>query len=144
MDYRNDIYLLNLGDCYRRLGRKADATGAYRRAMDLAQGELRQDPRRGSTRAFVAYFAAMLGDRGRAEEEMVQAQQLSPGDARVIRRAVLMYELLGQRERALAALSGSTPELLQGLSRHPDLADFCRDLRFQQLTGKAGINNGGR
>jgi tetratricopeptide (TPR) repeat protein len=141
---RNAIYLLNLGDCYRRLGRKADATGAYRRAMDVALGELQQDPRKGSTRAFVAYFAAMLDDPGRAEEEMVQAQQLSPGDARVIRRAVLMYELMGQRQRALAALSGSTPELLQELSLHPDLADFCRDARFQQLTGKAGISHGGR
>jgi tetratricopeptide (TPR) repeat protein len=144
LNARNFIYWLNLGDSCRRLGRAADAASAYRSAMGLALNELKQNPLNGYTRSFVGYFAARLGDRARAEDEIGQALQLSPADGKVIRRAVLTFQALGLTDRALEALSHATPELLRELARHPDLAEFRQNPRFLQLTGNAGTLTGGR
>jgi serine/threonine protein kinase/Flp pilus assembly protein TadD len=140
----NKIYFLNLGDSCRRLGRAADAAAAYRSAMGLALNELKQNPSNGYIRAFVGYFAARLGDRARAEDEIGQALQLSPADGKVMRRAAITFEALGMTDRALDVLANATPELLQELGRQPDLAELQRNPRFIQLTGNAGSQNGGR
>jgi tetratricopeptide (TPR) repeat protein len=136
------LYFLNLGDCEWRLRRYSDAKASYRKAMDLALLELKGNPGLGRLRAFVAYFAVRLGDRNRAEDEIMQALQLSPGDNKILRRAVLTYEALGERESALAVLDKATPELLHELDRQPDLADFRHDPRFLQLVSKK--MNGGK
>jgi tetratricopeptide (TPR) repeat protein len=130
------IYWLNLGDSNRRTGHLDDATTAYRKGMDLALVELKDNPRLGFTRAYVAYFAARLGDTKRAQDEISQALQLSHGDNKVIRKAVLTYEALGQRDHAISVLSGATPELFQELNRQPDLADFRQDTRFKQVVAQ--------
>jgi serine/threonine protein kinase/tetratricopeptide (TPR) repeat protein len=144
MNARDKVYLLNLGDSSRRLGRAAEAEAAYRSGMNVALNELKQNPRNAYVRAFVGYFAARLGQRERAEDEIGQALQISPGDGKVIRRAVLTFEALGLTSRALDALANATPELLYELGRHPDLAEFRRNPRFIELTGNAGIHTGGR
>jgi tetratricopeptide (TPR) repeat protein len=138
----NFIYWLNLGDSERRLGELSKANAAYEKGHDLASAELRQNPGRGYTRAFVAYFKARLGDRPGAEQNIVEAMHLSPEDNEVIRCAVLTYEALGQRENSLSALSRATPGMLRELSRHPDLADFKKDPRFTAmlLTTKPEVN----
>jgi hypothetical protein len=110
--------------------------------MDLALAELKENPRLGRSRAFVAYFSARLGDRKRAEDEIDQALRLSPGDNKVKRRAVLTYEALHERERALAVLMTTTPEMLRELGSQPDLAGLRQDPRFQQLV--TTTENGGR
>ena len=143
LDDRNFIFQLNLGDAERRMG-DVDALAAYRHGMELALGELKQNPGRGYTRAFVGYFAARLGGRARAEDEIGQALQFAPRDGKVIRRAVLTYHALGQDDRAFALLDTATPDVLRELGRHPDLVVFRRDSRFLQLTGNAGIQTGGR
>jgi tetratricopeptide (TPR) repeat protein len=136
------LYLLNLGDSDWRLRRYSEAKSAYRKAMDLALAELKENPRLGRSRAFVAYFSARLGDRKRAEDEIDQALRLSPGDNKVKRRAVLTYEALHERERALAVLMTTTPEMLRELGSQPDLAGLRQDPRFQQLV--TTTENGGR
>ncbi len=127
------VVLLNLADSNRHLGRTGESRTEYQRAMDLALAELAQSPGSGYARAFVAYFAARLGDKKRAKDEIGQALRLSPGDNTVIRRAILTYEALGLRDEALATLTGATEDLLRNLDSDPDLADFCQDLRFRQL-----------
>jgi tetratricopeptide (TPR) repeat protein len=129
-------YWLNLGDSNRRTGHLADATMAYRKGMNLALVELKDNPRLGLTRAYVAYLAARLGDIQRGQDEIRQALQLSPGDNKVIREAVLTYEALGQRDQAIQVLSGATAELFQELDRQPDLADFRQDIRFKQVVAQ--------
>jgi len=136
LDPHNSIYLLNLGDAYRRSGRSGDAARSYRAAMDLTLAQLNEDARDGLTRAYVAYFAARLGDRLRAEQEIGQALGLSPDDGMVIRKAVLTYAALGETERALEILRRASAEVVRELERHPDLADFRRDLRFQQVAAE--------
>jgi hypothetical protein len=57
---------------------------------------------------------------------------------------VLTFDALGLTDRALEVLANATPELLQELGRHPDLAELRRNPRFIQLTGDAGAHTGGR
>ena len=67
---------------------------------------------------------------------------MSRGEIKVIRNAVLTYEVLGERDRAIQVLNGAKPELLQELARQPDLSDFRNDSRFKQLV--AENSNGGK
>ena len=128
---------LTEGDADYKSGHLPDAREAYQKGIDLASAELAANPQKGNTHAFVAYFAARLGDKTRAEQEAKQALKLSPDDDKVMRRVVLTYEALGERERAIQALSGASPQVLYALDRQPDLADFRQDLRFQQLIAAA-------
>lgn len=68
-----------------------------------------------------------------AEDRIGEALKFSPGDSKVMRRAVLTYETLGERDRAIETLRTAGPELLHELERHPDLDALARDVRFQQL-----------
>lgn len=142
MDPSDYVNIENLADSYRRLRRMPAAQMAYRKTMNLALGDLVENPSLGYPRGFVAYCAARLGDRKRAEAEIGQALKSSPGDNKVIENAVLTYEALHQRDRAVRSLNGATPELLHQLDRHPDLADFRQDPRFQEVVTQIG--NGGK
>jgi eukaryotic-like serine/threonine-protein kinase len=133
LDTTNYIYWLNTGDAARRLGLSGEATAAYRSAFALARAELSQNPRLGIPRAYAAYFEARLGDGEGAAQGIAEALIFAPGDSKVLRRAVLTYEALGRRDDALAVLKEPSPELLRELDRHPDLAAFSRDSRFQEL-----------
>ncbi|HEX5433472.1 MAG TPA: tetratricopeptide repeat protein, partial [Candidatus Angelobacter sp.] len=133
-DYR---CLLNLGDIRRWMNQPSEARPAYRKALDLASAALKQNPRDAYARAFVAYLAGRLGDRQRAEDEIEQALQLLPDDNKVLRRAVLTYEMLGKRQRALEVAAQLKEGALLELERHPDLSDFSRDPRFQSLLSKS-------
>jgi eukaryotic-like serine/threonine-protein kinase len=139
LDPADYVYLENLADSYRRVGRLHEANVAYRKAMDMALAALKENPRLGYDRGFVAYMAARLGDRKRAEDEIAQALRVSPGETKVIRNAVLTYETLGQRDLAIQSLQGATPQVLHELDRQPDLADFRLDPRFRQLVAQNPI-----
>lgn len=133
----NYVYWFNVADSNRRLGRPADARAAAQKGMDLALARLQQEPRLGYTRAFVGYYAAVLGDGQRAQAEITQALRLSPGDNEVIRCAVLTYEFLGLRDKAIQVLTGATGALLRELDRQPDLTAFRQDSRFRELLSKS-------
>jgi eukaryotic-like serine/threonine-protein kinase len=136
------VPLLNLADSNRRLGHVKNAIAEYRSGLNLALSELSENPRRPDVRAFVAYFAARLGLRGRAQDEIKQALRFSHDDSQVVLMGVLTYEALSLRGLALTTLSGAPPQLLNELEREPDLADFSRDPRFRQLVDEK--NKGGK
>lgn len=141
LDPGSYICLLNLGDSCRRQGLQAESQDYYSRAGELALKALQNNPRDGATRAYAGYLAARSGDRRRGQQEIEQALQFAPNDKLVIRRAVLIYEMLGERERALAIAENATSDVLRELDRHPDLADFRQDSRFRELKSKR--ENGG-
>lgn len=132
----NDVVLLNLGDCQRHLGHSSEASRNYKKGMGLAMAELNQTPGGGQVRALVGYFAARLGDAPRSKDEITQALRLAPGDNTVLYRAILTYEALHLRTDALAVLREGTPDLIHSLQSDPDLADFCRDSRFKEMTAR--------
>jgi tetratricopeptide (TPR) repeat protein len=135
LDPNSYLCLENLGDSSRRQGLAAEARDYYRRSSEIALAALAADPRNAHARAYVGYVAARLDDRARAEEETEQALTLS-GDKTVIRHAVLTYEVLGERGRALQIAGTASKNILRELDRHPDLADFCGDPRFKQLKAR--------
>jgi tetratricopeptide (TPR) repeat protein len=141
LDPSSHVFLLNLGDSSRRLGLAQDALAYYEKGSVIALEQVNANPRDGAARAYLASFAARLGDRARAEAEIAQALQLSPGDKTVIRRAVLTFEALDQRDKAMAVAATAPLDVLRELDRHPDLADFCRDTRFREV--KAQKEKGG-
>jgi tetratricopeptide (TPR) repeat protein len=127
------LWWMNLGIAYRRVNLTAESERANRSGLELAEAEMRKNPRRGYVRSFLAYLSARLGDRRRAESEVAQALQVSPNDADVRWMVVMTYEALGRREDTLAILSASPYEVLADLNRYPDLADLHKDSRFVQL-----------
>jgi len=142
LDPNDYVQFTNLGDCHRRLGHLRLAKVAYSKAIGVALAALGENPKLGHPRSYLAYCAARLGDVKRAETEIAQALRSSPGDQKVIGKAVVTYEALEQRDQALTLLTGAPPELFLQLCRQPDLADFCQDPRFQLL--RSQIGNGGR
>jgi len=136
MNPNHYLYLENLADSERRLGRAQETKAAYRKARDMALEDLTRNPLDGYIRGIVAYISARLGDRKIAENEIAQALQMSNGETKVIRHAVLTYEVLGKRDRAFQLLKGTNSQVLQELSRQPDLAEFRRDPRFKELVAK--------
>ncbi len=136
LDRGNYLYLMNLGDSCRRAGLAAESLHYYAYAKVEALKDLQNNPRNGRTRAYVGYLSARLGDAARGEEEIEQALQVAPGDKMVIRRAVVTYEMLDRRDRALTIAGMAPPDVLRELDRHPDLADFRHDPRFREMKAK--------
>jgi Flp pilus assembly protein TadD len=132
----NFIYLMNAADSSRRLGQMKQARIYYRRSMDIASAELVQDFRNGFVRVYVGYLAARLGQRKRAEDEILEALQSFPKDKTVIRRTILTYEALANREKAMAIAATAPSSVLRELNRQPDMAEFSKDPRFKVLMAK--------
>ena len=124
---------VNLGTAYRRLGRRVDSERAYRRALDLVERDIADNPRNGSVRSDLGYLCAQLGDKRRARSEIAQALQQSPNDAQAHWEAAATYEALGARDDALSVLAASPAGVLADLNRWPDVADLHADPRFIDL-----------
>ncbi len=133
------LWWVNLGIAYRRLNLTAESELANRRGLELAEAELRMNPRSGYVRSYLAYLCARLGDHGRAESEIAQALQLSPQDVDTRWFAAKTYEALGRREDTLAVLDASPESVLVEASRYPDLADLQKDSRFLQMLASRRI-----
>jgi tetratricopeptide (TPR) repeat protein len=123
----------DLGDAYRHLGKMRKASDTYRRGVDVAREDITRNPRRADSRALLALMFAFLGDRQNAEYEIEQALAMEPESRSVIRDSVTAYEAFGQREKSLAVLRRAPRQLLEELSRQPDVRDLQRDPRFQAL-----------
>jgi len=57
-----------------------------------------------------------------------------------LRFAVLTYETLNQRDKALEVLASAPADLLSELNRQPDLAGLRQDSRFAELLRSKSIH----
>lgn len=110
----SEAHYLNVADAYAYLGRRAEATGYFRRAITRAEERLRDNVQNSGLRAILAYSLAQTGD-SRATFEIDQALRHSPSDRTVRRYAVLTYETLGDWDRAFEILRGSNRQVLEEL-----------------------------
>jgi eukaryotic-like serine/threonine-protein kinase len=132
----SSIVHINLGDSQRRLSQVAESQSSYRKARDMSETDVLEDPQQVLARSSLAYACARLGDTRRGEMEIVQAVKFRPNDAMVQKLAVLTYEALNKREESLDILASVSSELLSALSRHPDLAGLRQDPRFVEMLTK--------
>jgi tetratricopeptide (TPR) repeat protein len=133
LDPKAATLYIDLGDAYRHLGHLAEAAEMYRRAQRLAEPEIVLNPRAAFFRAQFAFLSAQLGDRSRAEFEILQALQMNSGSIPVLREAAFTYEALGERAKTLEVLANAPLSLTEELSRQPDMKDLNGDSRFQEL-----------
>src|SRR5206468_2839015 len=124
---------MNLADSYRRNRQSAEARRAYRTGLELARREVLLNPQAAQDRACAAYLLARLGDRQAAEYEISQALALPAVDEQARRMAVLTYEALGRRERALSVLKDAPIAMIRDVVASPDMAEVRRDARFLEL-----------
>jgi serine/threonine-protein kinase len=125
----------NLGDAYRfTKGNEQKAAEAYTRAVQLARKELEGKPGDPDLLSRIALSLVKNGEkqRGLAEAGAAQKAEMS---AAVMARLVLVYELSGDRDRALrfmeeALRKGHSPE---EFSRDPDLLELRKDPRYHKL-----------
>ena len=133
------LWWMNLGTAYRRANLSPESKRAYQRGMELAETELRKNPRSAYVKSHLAFLCARLGDSSRADSEIAQALELSPNDADTLWMAAATYDALGRREAALAVLSSAPTEVIADVNRWPDMADLHQDSRFLQLLASRQI-----
>jgi tetratricopeptide (TPR) repeat protein/tRNA A-37 threonylcarbamoyl transferase component Bud32 len=136
LDEREWLLWGNLGDaCYMAPGKRASASGAYRKAVALAEDRLRINPRDAAALGYLAYYYAMLDERAKARARAEQAVAAAPTDPELLFNVALAHNQLGEVDQALAWLEKS---LAAGYSRStirdtPLIDNLRSDRRFQQL-----------
>jgi eukaryotic-like serine/threonine-protein kinase len=135
----------NLADGLARLGRKKEATGAYRRAAQLCREELAVHPRDAATMATLAVIERKLGLHPESERHIAQALALEPRSPDVLYPAAVVHALGDHPEQAIAALREA---VLAGYSnvrasRDPDLASLRSDPRYAAALNSATRTGGG-
>jgi len=126
----------NLGDSYRFLpGREDDAQLAFRRAAQLAGVKVKSNPGDIGSRSRLALYLAKAGDTAAARRELDTVLAHADLDVEARLRALLAYEVLGDRAAALAVLADA---LRAGLpiaevEREPELAALRADPGYHRL-----------
>ncbi len=141
MGARSYVVWGNLAEAYANTPGLSDkARGAYAQAAELARGQLAVNSKDGVVRASLASYLIAEGDKRQALEEIQRAVELSPKDENVLFRSALVYELAGDRDRALKALAsaaanGYSMAVIQAAS---DLVELRKDPRYRDLVEGRG------
>jgi tetratricopeptide (TPR) repeat protein/TolB-like protein len=100
----------NLGDSQYYGGDAASATDSYRKAIALADQQLKVNPRDAGVLGDLASYYSMLGDRKQAVSYLDRSLQLGQGDKELLLNAAVVYNQLHETgpalewlEKALAA-----------------------------------------
>jgi tetratricopeptide (TPR) repeat protein/TolB-like protein/predicted Ser/Thr protein kinase len=126
----------NLGDAYYWTpGRRAGATVAYKKSIELAGGNLKVNPRDTRVRTVRAMCYAMLGEKRPALADLAESLKVMPGDQEVRQAAALVYNQLGDTGKALewlekALAAGYSARLIRDT---PNFDNLRTDPRFQDL-----------
>ncbi len=104
----------NLGDSYYYSGDTADAAEAYRRAIPMAEQQLKVNPRDPNILGDLASYHSMLGHREQALSYLDRSLQLGQGDKELLLNAAVVYNQLHETGPALEWLGKA---LAAGYSR---------------------------
>jgi len=130
------LYWGNLGDAYYFApGERAKAEAAYRRALALAEEELRVNPRDAVALACLAHYRAKTGQPGAALEAARRALALAPDDMTVVFTAAVVHELAGRSDRALELLRRARAQgySVAEIVSHPELQALRQRPDFQKM-----------
>ena len=135
----------NLADSYRKVPSLADrANPTYEKALAAAQEQLKANPNDKDALSGVALYEAHLGNKAEAQKYIAKATQQAPNDSDVLFTAALAYEIIGDREKAIAELQKSLGAgfSLEDVKREPELQALRSDKRYQRmLQGAQAVHN---
>ncbi len=95
----------NLGDALRwSPGRAEEARAAFARAIHLVRRDLAAQPDDLTRRTRLVLYLAKLDQREEALTEALETEKKAAGDAAALYRLAVAFEILGQRDHALATL----------------------------------------
>lgn len=127
----------NLGDAYTKAGSKAKAADAYRRAIKELEKDLADRPHDGKVLETLALYHAKLGEKDKTQLRLSQAAGSLPQDPQSLFDLTIIYELTGDREKALTALQStvksgfSTSEIQNAI----ELEKLRKDKRYSKIMG---------
>jgi serine/threonine-protein kinase len=132
----------NLADSYRwSPGLSEKAAETYRRAIHLAEKELKLNPRDLPLRAYIALCRSAAGEHGQAQKEASEVVQLAPNDGTVLFRAAVVFEQAGNRNRALKLIERALDAgfSIQQIRRAVPLADLRKHPQYKRLESQHAI-----
>ena len=129
----------NLGDAYRKRGRKGDATVAYNQAIAAGENALKVNQNDAAMESLLGLYYAKVGSKIEAERYTRRAFATNPSDLDVLYRRAAALALIGQREEAVRRL---TEAIDRGLPFHQvrdddDLASLQLLPAFKRLAAAA-------
>jgi serine/threonine-protein kinase len=132
---RNATTHWNLGDAYRRLGRKPEARRAYEEAARLSDEDLAVNPKAAMPLALRGVCRARLGHVADGLADVNHAAELAPQDQDVQYQRALVLMIAGRTDSAIDAVSQAIADgySVKLLSRDDDLAPLRKSSRFQAL-----------
>jgi serine/threonine-protein kinase len=128
LDDRDYVLWGNLAEAYYwSPGERGKSADAYRRALALAEEQLKVNPRQTSALGQVALDNAMLGDLATAEQYLRRALALAPRDPDLQLKGAVIESRLGHPDRAIAFLdkalaAGISPDVIRNSPIFDDLA----------------------
>jgi serine/threonine-protein kinase len=107
------------------------AKKTFEHAIELAEGRRKDNPRDPFVTADLAQYYAKSGNAALARQRIDTAFALSPKSPDIQARAAVVFELLGQRAKALeyAKKALSLGYSRQGLQREPELSKLMAELK---------------
>ena len=137
----------NLGDAQRWTpGHEGKAAASFDRAIALVREELEANPGVAGDWGQLAKWLAKRGQIAASLDAIRRALELAPGNVDCMARAITVYELAGDRPRALACLKTALDSGYGRLEieRDPELEDLRRDPEAQRLFTDDGRNRSGK
>ncbi len=118
--------------------KRAEAPALYRKAIEIANEELRINPRNADVNVMIARYYAMLGQRTEAVSHLGTALNLRPKDAEYQLIAAVVYNQFAERDVALNYLDRAVTAgySLRRISTERELDNLRNDPRFQISTNR--------
>jgi serine/threonine protein kinase/Flp pilus assembly protein TadD len=123
----------NLGDAYRwSTGNKNKAKATYRHAIQLVQEEIVKNPAQADLKADLAMYLAKSDDQSAALRVLKPVEEAHSKDPSVLYSSAVVYELCGEREKALNSLllAVQTGEDLNDIKNEPEFVSLRTDPRY--------------
>lgn len=124
---------------YQRLGRKADAQSASRRAVEAAERVLKNNPDDVRALYLSADMLIKTGEKERGLRRIAEVVELKPHDFSVLYNAACAYASAGEIGKALDLLDravGTGQGFRAWLEKDPDLDPLRGQPRFQQILAR--------
>ncbi len=131
----NHVMWRNLGDSYDQIpSRLADARLAYAKALETATEQLKVNPKDPEVLSGIALYQAHLGKVADADLFISRALAAAPNDSDTLFTSALVYEIIGNRQKALAAVSAAVAAgySLEEVEKEPELRALRSDPRYQE------------